>query len=79
MANNSAPTIGGQTGWSEVNLRNGPLSLNPLIPPMLASVDSMITALNTADAVTYTFPRLLSMTSNDMLFAIRNIYGSGNI
>jgi hypothetical protein len=79
MANNSAPTIGGQLGWTEVALRNGPLSLNPLIPPMLASVDSMITALNTADATTYTIPRLLSMTSNDMIFAIRTIYGAGNI
>lgn len=80
MANNSSVTIGAQTGWSHaIPLKNGPLSLNASIPPALYSIDTMIAALQTADAVTYTMPRLLNMTNNDMIFALRNIYGPGNI
>ena len=80
MANNSSATIGGQTGWSAaVALRNGPLSLNSSLPTRLASKDQMISSLNASDPVTYTMPRLLNMTHNDMVFALRNIFEPGNI
>lgn len=79
MALASVVTLGGQLGWTVLSLPKGPTSVSVTNYADLANQDSMMAYLNGIDPVSYTPSRLLNMTANDMVYAMRVIQDRTNI